>query len=68
MKKYTAYFTKNEWCLWAGSMVLILLWILAAREDLRYLSVIICFAMFLVNDLYGFINWKRMEKQQWNNP
>ena len=24
------------------------------------------FAVFLVNDLYGFISWKRMEKRQLN--
>ena len=48
----------------ANDVVLIVLWILAAREDISYLSVIICFVVFLVNDLYGFFNWKRMEKRQ----
>ena len=48
----------------ANDVVLIVLWTLAALEDIRYLSVIICFAMFLVNDLYGFVSWKRMEKRQ----
>ncbi len=48
----------------ANDMVLIFLWILAAREDISYLSVIICFVMFLVNDLYGFVSWKRMEQRQ----
>ena len=48
----------------ANDVVLIGLWILAAREDMGYLSVIICFLMFLVNDLYGFFSWKRMEKRQ----
>lgn len=50
----------------ANDVVLIVLWILAAKEDIGYLSVIICFVMFLVNDLYGFVNWKRMEKRQLN--
>jgi nicotinamide riboside transporter PnuC len=36
----------------------------AAVEDISYLSVIICFVMFLVNDLYGLVCWKRMEKRQ----
>ena len=36
----------------------------AEVEDISYLSVIICFVVFLVNDLYGFISWKRMEKRQ----
>lgn len=48
----------------ANDVVLILLWTLAAVENISYLSVIICFVMFLVNDLYGFVNWKRMEKRQ----
>ena len=48
----------------ANDVVLIVMWILAAVEDISYLSVIICFVMFLVNDLYGFISWKRMEQRQ----
>ena len=47
-----------------NDVVLIVLWTLAALEDISYLSVIICFVMFLVNDLYGFVSWKRMEKRQ----
>jgi nicotinamide mononucleotide transporter PnuC len=50
----------------ANDVILIALWILAAREDISYLSVIICFVMFLVNDLYGFMSWKRMEMRQHN--
>lgn len=48
----------------ANDIVLIVLWILASISDISYLSVIICFAMFLVNDIYGFINWQRMKKRQ----
>ena len=48
----------------ANDVVLVVLWTLAAIEDITYLSVIICFVMFLANDLYGFINWRRMEKRQ----
>ena len=47
----------------ANDVVLIVLWILAAGENISYLSVIICFVMFLVNDLYGFFNWKRMARR-----
>ena len=42
--------------------VLVVLWVPA--EDPRYLSVINYVVMFLVNDLYGFVSWKRMEKRQ----
>ena len=48
----------------ANDVVLIVMWTMAAVEDISYLSVIICFVMFLVNDLYGFVSWKRMEKRQ----
>lgn len=48
----------------ANDIVLIVLWILATMRDVSYLSVVICFIMFLVNDLYGFINWRRMHQRQ----
>jgi len=48
----------------ANDIVLIVLWSLATTYDISYLSVINCFVMFLVNDLYGFFNWLRMQKSQ----
>ena len=51
----------------ANDIVLIILWILAAIKDISYLSVVICFFVFLVNDIYGFINWLKMRKQQENS-
>ena len=48
----------------ANDVVLIVLWTLAAIENISYISVIICFVVFLVNDLYGFVSWRRMEKRQ----
>ena len=47
-----------------NDIVLIVLWILASVHNTSYLSVIVCFIMFLINDLYGFINWRRMQKRQ----
>ena len=47
-----------------NDVVLIVLWVLAATEDVRYISVVVCFIAFLVNDLYGYISWKKMEKRQ----
>ena len=47
-----------------NDLVLIVLWSLASITDISYLSVVICFVVFLVNDMYGFISWKRMEKKQ----
>lgn len=44
--------------------VLIVLWTMAALEDASYLSVIICFLLFFINDIYGFISWSKRKKQQ----
>lgn len=48
----------------ANDVILIILWILAAASDISYISVVICFIMFLANDIYGFINWSKMRKRQ----
>ncbi len=48
----------------ANDLVLITLWIMATIEDLSFLPMILCFVMFLINDLYGFISWKKREKKQ----
>lgn len=49
------------------SIVLIILWILASIYDAKYISVVVCFVAFLVNDIYGFVNWCKMKKRQNNN-
>ena len=43
-----------------NDVILIVLWILASMENIRYISVVVCFAAFLFNDIYGFISWQRM--------
>lgn len=48
----------------ANDIVLIVLWVMASVENVKYASVVVCFAAFLVNDIYGFISWQRMEKRQ----
>ena len=48
----------------ANDIVLIVLWVLASMEDIHYVSVVVCFVVFLVNDLYGFISWRRMARRQ----
>lgn len=48
----------------SNDIVLIILWLLASIKDIAYLPMILCFVMFLANDLYGFYNWRRMKKRQ----
>lgn len=54
---YAAVYVFND-------IVLIVMWILAAQVDLSYLAVLICFIIFLVNDTYGFICWRKRQKAQ----
>lgn len=64
-----AYFTLRRSPYYAlayavNDIVLIVMWTLATFKNTYYLSVVICFLMFLVNDSYGFINWRKIEKRQ----
>lgn len=44
--------------------ILLVLWTLASFENIKYISVVVCFTAFLINDIYAFISWKKMEKRQ----
>lgn len=47
-----------------NDVVLICLWLMATISDSSYVSVVVCFIAFLANDIYSFINWRRMQKRQ----
>ncbi len=47
-----------------NDIILIYLWTMATFEEISYLSVVVCFIIFLFNDVYGFMNWCRMAKLQ----
>ena len=48
----------------SNDVILIILWVLASVYDVKYISVVVCFAAFLVNDIYGFISWREMKLRQ----
>lgn len=50
-----------------NDLVLIILWGLATMESTSYLPMLVCFAMFFFNDLYGFVSWRRMQQRQKDN-
>lgn len=50
----------------ANDIVLIVLWILASLEQISYIPMVVCFGIFLFNDMYGFFSWKLREKKQSN--
>lgn len=47
-----------------NDIILIVLWAMMTAENLGYVPMIICFVVFLINDLYGFANWQKMKKKQ----
>lgn len=47
-----------------NDIVLIVLWTMVSMDNTKYISVLVCFTAFLVNDIYAFISWKKMEKRQ----
>ena len=47
-----------------NDVVLVALWVAACMTDIGYLPVTVCFVCFLANDLYAFVNWRRMKKNQ----
>lgn len=64
-----AYLTavRSSYCTLAyacNDIVLIILWIVASVNNTDNIPMIACFSMFLINDLYGFFSWKKMEKRQ----
>lgn len=64
-----AYLTarRSAWFALAYAMndlVLMVLWLLASLTDTSYFTVLVCFAVFFVNDLYGFLSWLNMRKRQ----
>lgn len=50
----------------ANDIVLIILWSIASFENISYISVVICFTAFLLNDTYGFFAWRKMMRKQQN--
>lgn len=48
----------------ANDIVLIVLWTQASIADTKYISVIVCFIAFFINDIYGYINWQKIKARQ----
>lgn len=48
----------------ANDTVLIVLWSLMLPHDRAALSMIACFSLFLLHDLYGLISWQHMKLRQ----
>ena len=47
----------------SNDIVLIVLWVLAAMKDPAYIPVVVNFVIFFLNDMYGFVSWKRRERK-----
>ena len=54
---YAAAYALND-------IVLIVLWVIASLGDASCVPMVVCLAVFLINDLYGLKNWLKMQKEQ----
>ena len=54
---YAIFYALND-------LVLILLWVLASIEDITFLPMVLCFVVFLVHDVYAYVNWYSLLKKQ----
>ena len=48
----------------SNDVVLIIMWLMASVTNPGYIPMAVCFMVFLANDIYGFVSWKRMMKMQ----
>ena len=48
----------------ANDIVLIVLWVLASLKNPAYIPVVVNFAIFFLNDMYGFVSWKKRELER----
>lgn len=50
-----------------NDIVMIILWSMATTQDIGYISLTVCFTVFLANDAYTFVSWiKRAKKERLN--
>ena len=48
-----------------NDIILVILWSLSvSKYGIQYLPTVMCFVLFLINDIYGLIHWKMEEKKQ----
>ncbi len=48
----------------ANDVVLITMWTMASIANPAYLAMVFNFVIFLVNDIYGFVSWKKIRATQ----
>ncbi len=44
-----------------NDLILVVLWTLASAKNPAYIPVVVNFVIFFVNDMYGYISWKKRE-------
>lgn len=45
-----------------NDIVMVVLWSLALATDVGYISLVVCFSIFLINDTYTFISWLKRQR------
>lgn len=53
----------EQWNIWIVSNFLnFILWIILAREDISNLPLVFMWSIYLINSIYGYINWNKYKK------
>ncbi len=47
-----------------NDVILIILWTIVAFKNINDRLMVVCFSLFLMMDIYGFIQWKHMRRKQ----
>ncbi|MDD6311773.1 MAG: nicotinamide riboside transporter PnuC [Firmicutes bacterium] len=47
-----------------NDIVLVILWVLASMTDLSYLSMVLNFVVFAINDFYIYYSWRKINERQ----
>lgn len=47
-----------------NDLILIVLWTYATIQNTSYITMVVCFIVFLVNDLYAYYNWNKIKQRQ----
>ncbi len=48
----------------SNDIVLIVLWIYASISEPQYYTMVACFLIFIINDIYGYLSWQKMKSRQ----
>lgn len=50
-----------------NDLIVLSLWLISAADNRKYFALVICFSIFIINDVYTYWNWLAIKKSQLQN-